>query len=416
MAKTRRRKGSGSYDKVTDSSGNTLYRWRIGIFDPIKKKTHYKSLKAKTRAALDAKVEEWKKENAPTGGALLPLNNRMTVQQWSETWLGMIEGKIAMGTFLNYSRTTKRHLIPHFGKQLISQVSPLDLQRYFDEQPKTLSPVTVSKIRTHFNVCFEAAVRLGVISRNPVKQTIPPKTHRPELKIPEESEIERLLSVARSGEYLRPPKDEADLFKRRRNYFVILLAVASGMRLGEILGLTWPCVDEAHATIEIKHSLQDLPNARVLKTPKNGKPRNIPIPEHVVCELKKWREFQDSYAEKFKGIYDNPLDLVFTKPDGGCVNGSNFTEWDFRAMITATGSVGTRFHDLRHFFASSALARGVSVMAVSEHLGHSSINITLERYTHVLEKSRDEMKAMLNANPLFKTEETTGEESEAKNN
>lgn len=409
MAKTRRVKGSGSYDKVTDSSGNTLYRWRIGIYDPLKKKTHYKSLKAKTRAALDEKVEEWKKENAPNGGGLAPLPNSMTVQQWSEIWLKTIERKIALGTFLNYSRTTKRHLIPHFGKQLISQVSPLDLQRYFDGLPKNLSPVTVSKIRTHFNICFETAVRLGVIGRNPVKQTLPPKTHRPELKIPEESEIERLLSVARSGEYLRPPKDEADFFRRKRNYLVILLAVASGMRLGEILGLTWPCIDEAHAKIEIKYSLQDLPNARILKTPKNGKPRNIPIPEHVVYELKEWREFQDSYAEKFKGIYDNPLGLVFTKPNGGCVNGSNFTEWDFRAMTAATGLVGTRFHDLRHFFASSALARGVSVMAVSEHLGHSSISITLERYTHVLEKSRDEMKAMLNANPLFKMEGAASE-------
>ena len=79
------------------------------------------------------------------------------------------------------------------------------------------------------------------------------------------------------------------------------------------------------------------------------------------------------------------------------------------AIIVAAGLSGTRFHDLRHFFASSMLARGVSIMAVSEHLGHSSIDITLRRYTHVLERSRDEMKEMLNANPLFGARDVVGE-------
>ena len=400
MAKTRRPSGSGSYDKIVDENGKVrLYRWRIGVFDPTLGKTHYKSIKAKTRAALDEKVAAWKEENA-TGSSLSPLPKRLTVKSWVEIWKETLEGKKADGTILRYKMTADNHILPNFGNQWIGKVSPLDLQRYFDRLAKDRSPATVSTVRAHFCVCFETAVRLGVIAKNPVKATTAPKAVKPELKILQENEVERLLAVAKSGEYLRQsPRSDSDVFLFKRNYLIVLLAVASGMRQGEILGLTWPCVNGTK--IEVKHSLQNLAGARKLKSPKNGKARIIAIPQSVARELEAWREFQNRYAENYKGFYENPLSFVFTKTDGGCVRAQNFAEWGFRAMLVSAGIVGTRFHDLRHFFASSALAKGVSVMAVSEQLGHSSISITLERYTHVLERSRDEMRAMLDENPLF---------------
>ncbi len=367
---------------------------------------------------LEEKVAAWKEENT-TNGLLPPIPKRITIQKWVDVWLQTVEGKLAPGTVYHIKTTIKNHILPNFGRQWIDQVSPLDLQRYFDMLSKKKAPSTVKSIRAHFCGCFETAVRLGVIAKNPIKQTLPPKRRAPDLKFLEESEIARLLNVVKSGEYFPRPKDEPDVYKLKRNYMIVLLAVASGMRQGEVLGLTWPCVKGDK--IEVKHSLQNLPNAHILKSPKNGKSRIIVIPESVAKELGDWQEYQASYAKKYKGFYENPSSFVFTKADGGCICGSNFTEWDFRAMLAAAGLVGTRFHDLRHFFASSALAHGVSVMAVSEQLGHSSINITLERYTHVLERSRDEMKAMLNANPLFKTgenaetEEEVGEERMANN-
>lgn len=408
MARTRRPAGTGSYDKVTDSKGRTFYRWRIGIYNPLDKKTNYKTIKAKSREVLDEKIEAWKAENASSGN-LPHLPKRMTVQKWTEIWLDIIKNKLTEGTVYCYSKTVKKHVIPNFGQQWIGQVSPLDLQRYFDGLLDRISPTTVNTVRMHFLVCFEAAVRFKVISENPVKQTIPPKKEKPNLKILEESEVERLLAVARSGEYLPPPRNEAGIFVRKRNFLIVLLAVASGMREGEILGLSWSCVDLSSAKIEVKHTLQNLPSSQMLKSPKNNKTRTVVVPESVVRELTEWREYQAYFAEKYKGFYENQMNLVFTKAKGGPIGASHFYEWDFRALITKTDLVGTRFHDLRHFFASSALARGVSVMAVSEQLGHSSINITLARYTHVLERSRDEMKAMLNSNSLYNVGEVTSE-------
>ncbi|MBP5307027.1 MAG: site-specific integrase, partial [Paludibacteraceae bacterium] len=226
-----------------------------------------------------------------------------------------------------------------------------------------------------------------------------------------EEDVPKLLAVEKSGEYLKQPGKESDTFLRKRNYLIVLLAVASGMRIGEIFGLTWPCVDVTTATIVVKHSLQNMPKNRVLKSTKTGKQRKIVVPKSVAVEIAEWREYQAAYAEKFKGFYKNKMDSVFTDQKGGLIGMTHFGICDYRAISDAASLSGTRFQDLRHFFASRALAHGVSVTAVSEQLGHSSINITLDRYTHVLEKSRDEMKAMLNANPLFKTGDAVDKES-----
>lgn len=408
MARTRRTRGTGSYDKVIDSKGNEFYRWRIGIFNPLDGKTQYKSIKAKSRDALDEKVDAWKQENTDNG-TLPPLPKRLTVEKWTEIWLQTIRGKLTERTIYSYTSTVNKYILPNFGKKWIGQVSPLDLQRFFDALQDKVLPSSAVNIRAHFRACFELAVKLGVISRNPVKQTIPPRKNKAKLEILDEKDVQKLLAVAKSGEYLKKSGDECDTFICKRNYLIVLLAIASGMRIGEIFGLTWPCVDVSSATIVVKHSLQDMPMNRSLKTTKTGRQRTIVVPESVANEIATWREYQNAYAEKFKGFYQNQLNSVFTDPKGGLIGMTHFGICDYRAIRDTAGLSGTRFHDLRHFFASSALARGVSVMAVSEQLGHSSINITLARYTHVLERSRDEMKAMLNSNSLYNVGEVTSE-------
>lgn len=399
MAKSRRPRGTGSYDKINDAKGNVrFYRWRIGIYDLVTGKTHYKSIKAKTRAALDEKVIAWKEEHGGTGTPP-PLPKRLTVRQWVEQWLAGLENKVAQNTLARYKNTVNRHILPHFGGLWLSKVTPFMLQTYFDRL-KAHAPSTVATIRSHFRACFSKAVKYGILSRNPVLSTDPPRSQLPEIKVLDEDEVKRILEVAKNYSYHATAQDAADVYTMRRNYLVVLLAVASGMRQGEILGLTWPCV---HGTqLEIKYSLQGLHgDRRILKSPKNGKPRAVVIPTAVSAELERWRQFQEEYAEKYKGLFENSLSLVFTNPIGHAVNGGNFTTRHYRAICKAAGIDGVRFHDLRHFWASSALAKGVPVTAVSEQLGHSSIDITLRRYTHVLKRSRDALRVMLDENPLF---------------
>lgn len=397
--RTRRPQGTGCYDKTAEG----LYRWRIGVYNPIDGKTHYKCIKAKTRAALDEKVKAWLEENGGEGEALPPLPKRMTVSQWVDFWLADVEGKKAPATIERYEMTAERHIKPLIGGDWIGKVSPLKLQAYFNELSKNHASATVTTIRDHFSACFEKAAKLGIIAKNPVKMTDSPRKTKPEPKVLEENEVSRILEIAKNGEYRRNPIDDAEAFLMYRNYIIILLAVASGMRQGEILGLTWPCVDIDGAQVRVKHSLQNLPGARVLKPPKNGRPRTIEIPASVAADLAQWREFQKSYAEKYKGIYENPLDLVFSNAKGDVVNGHRLSSYIFQSIARTAGIIGSRFHDLRHFWGSFALAHGVSIMIVSEQMGHSSIDVTLRIYTHVLKRSRDELRFMLDNNPLFIT-------------
>lgn len=404
MAKSRRPRGSGSYDKITDENGNTIfYRFRIGIFDPRTGKTSYKSIKAKTRAALDEKVATWKAENGD-GDTPTLIPKHMTVKEWAERWLASLEDKVSPVTLENYKFTVNSKMIPRFGALGLDKVSPLMLQAYFDEQSKTHAPASVTSLRSHFRACFSKAVKLGVLARNPVMATDPPKNPKPDLKILEEDEVRRILEVAKDYSYHRHAENDGEKYVRRCRYLVILLAVASGMRRGELLGLTWPCV--CGPQIKVKHSLQSLyGDKKELKPPKNGKTRIVAIPAMVATELQNWREYQEAYAEKYKGFYNNSLSLVFTNKNGSPISGSYLSSREFHIICAKAGVDGARFHDLRHYWASSALAKGIPVQAVSEQLGHSSIEITYNRYTHVLQQSRDQLRAMLDENPLFKTNE-----------
>lgn len=399
MARSRRPRGTGSYDKCGE-----YYRWRIGIYDPERGVTHYHSIKAKNRSALEKKVAAWKAEHGSDDAPSPIVGKKMLVKDWTKIWLEHYVSKRSPLTLEGYSVTVNTYINPRFGDKWLQNVSTLELQLFFDELAKERAPMTVITIRSHFHTCFERAKKIGLIVKNPVTGTEPPRYQRPELVVPDDEDIERILTVAKEGLYRGPPANDSETYIIRCNYIVVLLAVASGMRQGEILGLTWDCIHSDK--IEVKYSLQNLARAHVLKSPKNGKPRMIAIPSAVADELAEWREYQEQYAAKYKGLFDNPQNLVCTNQNGRFINGTIFTCHVFHPMCEEAGITGVRFHDLRHYFASSALARGVSVMAVSEQLGHSNINITLGRYTHVLERSRDEMKKMLDSNPLFQRRES----------
>ena len=395
--------GDGCYDMC-----GKYHRWRLTTKDPITGENRVKTIKAKSMAKLHERVAAWKTENLGDGAAPYGARN-VKVADWVETWLNSLEGKLADRSVYYYRVLSDKYIVAKFGKKLIGNVSQLELQLYFDSLAKTLAPASLATVRYLFSSCFAKATRLGVIPRNPVRFTDTPQLNKPDLKILDEADVAKILEVAKDGTYNAQLHGEAKKFMMLRNYLVLLLAVASGMRQGEILGLQWNCVDFDQAKLEVRHSLQFLPNNKKLKAPKNGKPRIVAIPHSVADELRKWKEAQAAFAEKFRGIYVNAMDLVFTNQKGNCVNGSYFSGWVFKEICRAAGVEGARFHDLRHFWASSALSKGVNIVAVSSQLGHSSTNITFQKYTHVLERSRDELRNMLDDNPLF-----TGGDAEKK--
>ncbi len=405
MARSRRARGTGSYD-YDEKRG--FYRWRLGVLDPISGKTKYIAIKAKSRTRLKAKVDEWKKEHGD-GEAAPIAGKRWLVKDWVTQWLSL-STNIAPTTRRKYEEMARNYMLPRFGNMWLGKVSPLELQQFFNElDDGTRKKSTVAKVRETFRICFNAAIRYSLLAKNPIAATIPPKIEKPELRILEINEVSRLLKVAKSGEYIkyneRDKENDSRAYLLMRNYLIVLIAVASGMRQGEILGLAWDCVNGAE--IKVQHTLQNITGARILKAPKTrSSKRVIIIPSNVAEEIKKWKKIQDEYAEKYKGIFHNEQNLVFTSGEGTPVIGTNFTNNEFREMCEAAEiTPKPRFHDLRHFFVALAVGNKVPFLAVSEQLGHASVKMTLDQYAYVLKESKDELRAMLDENPLFNKKE-----------
>ena len=228
--------GDGCYDMC-----GKYHRWRLTTKDPLTGENRVKTIKAKSKAKLNERIAAWKNENLADGAAPYGARN-VKVADWVERWLKSLEGKLTARTLYNYQSVTDRYLVAKFGNKLIGNVTQLDLQMHFDALAKTLAPASLSVLRSVFLACFGKAARLGIIPRNPVKLTDAPRIEKPELKILDEGDVEAILQVAKDGNYKAPLRGEAKEFLLRRNYLLVLLAVASGMRLGEILGLKWDYV------------------------------------------------------------------------------------------------------------------------------------------------------------------------------
>ena len=163
---------------------------------------------------------------------------------------------------------------------------------------------------------------------------------------------------------------------------VYLVALFTGMRLGEITGLTWENVNFISGTIKVSRQLQRFNGCYKMVPPKNGKTRTI-VPAPFVLELlREEKKSQEQQREKVGKLWSNDLNLVFTNAIGG-----NHTHrillLHLKKHARAIGMPDLRFHDLRHTYAVTAITEGVDYKTVSENLGHSSVAFTMDTYVHL---------------------------------
>ncbi len=394
MSRVRNPKGDGCYDKCGE-----YYRWRLGVFDPATNKTHYITLKAKSRPALNEKVDQWKAKYQSDEGALIG-KKRWRVKDLVEKWLEEARHQCSDQSFRHYDNVARKHIIPNFGDEFLAGVSSIDLQTYFYGLLDTLAPATVAEIRSVFRNCFSLACRHELISQNPVLKTKPPRRGETHLKILETDEVARLLQAAKEGSYNNWPDSVSKDYIIERNYLLMLIGASTGMRIGEVLALRWSCLNGNELTVD--RSLQDVHGQKSLKSTKSGKSRVVAVPVAVAQRLEGYREQQKQYAEQYQDFYKNDLSLIFTALDGKAMSARNFVSHEYKKICEiAKIEPKPRYHDLRHFAASSALMKKVPITAVAEQLGHSSPDTTHRKYLHVLQQSRDELHNILDSDPLF---------------
>lgn len=326
---------------------------------------------------------------AEASGLPLPAE-RMTVGAFLDRWLrDSAKPSVRPRTYVSYASVVRVHLAPGLGQLPLARLSPQQVQAFLNAKSASgLSPRTVGYLRAVLRQALGQAERWGMVTRNVARLAEPPRISRREVRPFSPEEARRFIEVIR-GDRLEA---------------LYLVALAVGLRQGEILGLAWSDVDFEASTLTVRNALQRIDGALVLVEPKSATSRRVVALPTVAVDALRVHRLRQRTERLLAGSrwHDDPRDLVFRTTVGTPMDGIAVTR-RFQAVLRAAGLPRQRFHDLRHACASLLLAQGVAPRVVMETLGHSQIGLTLNTYSHVIpalgRAAADQMDAVLGSRP-----------------
>ena len=368
--------GMGSIRKVTKVVKGKEYtyyeaRYTEG-FDPRTGKQIQRSITDKSKKVVAQKL---KAAMAALDAGTYKAPCKMTVAQWLDIWVAEYLNSVKPLTKHNYNKQVQKHLKPALGAARLETLDTHTIQRFYNSLIASgLSPKTVKNVHGILHCALQQAIACDYIYRNPADACKLPKVTKPEIKPVEPEEIARLLKEAEQDDYC--------------NLFIV--AMFTGMRQGELLGLAWECVDFQTGIITVKQQLQCKDGNYFLETPKSGKNRTI-LPAPIVMDaLRNQLERQQKEQEQAGEMWDNQFNLVFTDALGKYLVRRTVVKHFKKISQRAGISDDARFHDLRHSFAVSSLYAGDDIKTVQANLGHATAQFTLDVYGHVTQKMRQD--------------------------
>ena len=368
--------GMGSIRKVTKVVKGKEYtyyeaRYTEG-FDPRTGKQIQRSITDKSKKVVAQKL---KAALAAIDAGTYKAPCKMTVAQWLDIWVAEYLNSVKPLTKHNYNKQVQKHLKPALGAARLETLDTHTIQRFYNSLIASgLSPKTVKNVHGILHCALQQAIACDYIYRNPADACKLPKVTKPEIKPLEPEEIARLLKEAEQDDYC--------------NLFIV--AMFTGMRQGELLGLAWECVDFQTGIITVKQQLQCKDGNYFLETPKSGKNRTI-LPAPIVMDaLRNQMERQQKEQEQAGKMWDNQFNLVFTDALGKYLVRRTVVKHFKKISQRAGISDDARFHDLRHSFAVSSLYAGDDIKTVQANLGHATAQFTLDVYGHVTQKMRQD--------------------------
>nr|WP_242066213.1 site-specific integrase [Brevibacillus laterosporus] len=291
-----------------------------------------------------------------------------------------------------YTSAIKSRLIPTFGIYKLVDIKPVQVMRYYSKLlSENVSEEYVNYLHSILTNSFNTAVKWGVIKNNILPQVDAPSRKRKQMKV---------WTLEEANLFLKAVKKDKPHY-----YMLYLLAIYTGMRRGEILALKWKDCLLDQGKISVNKSLSYISGQGIIsKETKTGRSnRVISIPQSIINELKNHKNLQQEDKKLFgEGYQDN--DYIIAKKDGTPLN-PQYVHNHFKKFIKSLEIPDIRFHDLRHTHASIMLKIGEHPKIVSERLGHSSIQMTLNVYSHVTFDMQQESaarfdQAMSNARKL----------------
>ena len=281
---------------------------------------------------------------------------KVYLQNWLDTYC---KERLAPNTIRGYRVNVEKHIAPYIGDIRLDKLKPTDIQGLYTKLlGNGLSGTSVRYVHNNLHKALSVAVRHQLLSRNPADYVDPPVVDRYEAATLDAEQVRRLLAACVGSEI----------------YLPVLLAVTLGLRRGEVLGLQWQDIDWKEQTLSVRRSASFTEGKMVVgdtKTPSSR--RTLLLPAGVVVALEEQRERAPSL----------PFQLVCCRQDGAPLT-TNALQHAFADVLERSGLPRIRFHDLRHTYATLMLRNGVPVKVASSILGHSSISITLNVYSHVM--------------------------------
>jgi integrase len=279
-----------------------------------------------------------------------------------------------------YQYTLNREVLPYLGSLLLYRLQPDDMQAFYARRLAAgVGEYTVRKVHKVLHVAFNHAVSLKLLPRNPLDGVKAPRAKSKEMAFYDDAEAQALLQTA--------------VNIRDQYYPLYFLAIHSGMRQAELLGLRWDDLDWNKATLNIQRQLIQKPGGGYeFQAPKtqSGK-RTILLGKSAIDVLRSHYENQQALTKK--DAWED-TGLIFTSRIGSPIVASNLRR-AFRKLLQLSGLPKIRFHDLRHTAASLMLNNGIPVLVVSKRLGHGKSSITLDTYGHLIPGKQEDVAKLM---------------------
>ena len=343
-------------------------QWCIDFYDQysrrrlkvLPKGTTKKQAK-KVLAAIEGQVER---------GVYIPKVDLPTFSRVAQDWLRYKRPNLRESTYGAYEGHIHNHLDSHFGHIVINRINFDSIEKYMDKAVREgVTPPTLKKILITLGGILKYATRKRYIDFNPSREIDKPKGNG---------------SAKENVNFLKPPEIRIMIENTEGQKYKVLfkLAVMSGMREGELLGLKWTDIDWFNSQVHVKRTFN---HGRFYEPKSEASRRCIDLGPSVISELKKWQ----------LACLPNELDLIFPNAEGNPMDCMNLVKRHFHPALRRAGLRRIRFHDLRHTYAALLIDQGEHPKYIQRQMGHSSIKVTMDTYGHLMEKVNPEASKRL---------------------
>lgn len=384
--------GAGSIRKITSTRNGKEYtywqaRYTAG-YDPGTGKQIQRSITGKTQKEVSQKLKQLTVD-IDNGTYQSPC--KLTLSEWLDIWTETYLGSVKSRTVGIYQSDIKLHIKPALGAVRIEALTAPMIQAFYnkmgkpsEQHPNGLSAKTIKNVHGVLHKALQQAVLIGYLRFNPANACILPRIEKANITPLDDDQITAFLAAIRGNRF--------------ETLFIVTLF--TGMREGEVLGLTWNCIDFNTGIITIDKQLQLHQekgcNAYQLVSTKNGKSRTIAAAPSVIMQLKRPHLIQMQHQLMAGSAWKNAERLIFTDELGQHLTKPTIYR-EYKRLVASIGRPDARFHDLRHSYAVAAIRSGDDIKTVQSNLGHATAAFTLDVYGHVTTQMKRDSAARMEA-------------------